>query len=103
MYYCNDCKQFITPKTKAETFSYEFWGSMETGKRYLEICPECGSEDIEKAGKCGICGLPVKSSEDYCEQCLKLANRYISDLATELEVTTEKAKDLLLAVMEEEK
>jgi predicted amidophosphoribosyltransferase len=100
MYYCNDCKQFITPKTKAETFSYEFWGHMETSKNYIEICPECGSEDIEKAGECGICGLPVKSSEDYCEQCLKLANRYIFDLATELEVTTDKAKDLLLAVME---
>lgn len=86
MYYCNDCNQFITPVLADDGAT--------------DVCMYCGSKDIEPASECGICKRPIKSSEDYCEECLKLAERYILELGIEL--GTDKAKDLLLAVMEKE-
>lgn len=86
MKYCNDCDQFIAPIYNEET--------------YTDVCSNCGSEDIEPAGECGICKAPIKSNEDYCEECLRLAGRYILELGTEL--GTDKAKDLLLSEIEKE-
>lgn len=83
MYYCNRCEEFVTCTED-------------------EKCSRCGTEDIEKAGECGCCGEPIKSNEDYCEECMKVASRYIFELASELEITTADAKDLLLACMEKE-
>lgn len=87
MYYCNDCNQFITPVLADDGVT--------------DVCMYCGSEDIEPASECGICGKPIKSNEDYCEGCLKLAERYIFELGLEVG-NYKKAKDLLLAVMEKE-
>ena len=88
MHYCNDCKTFVTPILSEEL--------------YTDVCPECGSQDLELANKCKICGQPVKSNEDYCEDHLTLAGRYILELATQLGTTTDKARDLLMAVIEKE-
>lgn len=88
MHYCNDCGHFGAAVYSEET--------------YTNVCARCHSEDIEPAGECRICGIPVKSSEDYCEDCLTMGGRYVLELAVEMETTTEKARNLLLAVMEKE-
>lgn len=87
MYYCNDCQEFITPILADDGAT--------------DVCMYCGSEDIEPASQCD-CGQPIRSSEDYCEDCFKLAERYILELGIESHRTTEKARDLLLAVIEKE-
>lgn len=86
MKYCNDCNQFITPVYNEET--------------YTDKCSNCGSEDMDPASECGICKAPIKSSEDYCEDCMEIARRYILEL--QVEMGTEKAKDLIMALIEKE-
>lgn len=89
MYYCNKCERFMLPKFSEET--------------YTDVCSNCESEDIERANECGICKLPIKSDKDYCETCVSLAEHYILEMSVQLETTTNKAIDLLMAVMEKEK
>lgn len=104
MFYCNDCHEYFeSPKEVDEGCYEEYWGAKVWRSDMAEYCPLCESEDIEPASECGICKAPIKSSEDYCEECIKTANQFIDDLANQLEVVKSTAKDLLLAVMEKEK
>ncbi|GEM_PF-6416941 len=88
MYYCNDCEEYITPKLADDMCT--------------DVCPYCGTEDIERAGSCPVCGNPIRSHEDYCGECTELVGRYILELGIELHITTDKARELLMAVMEKE-
>lgn len=88
MFYCNDCKQYAAAK-----FDFD---------KFTEVCLYCGSEDIERAGECGICKQPINSKDDYCEECLKLARSHIYEVAERVGADYENAKDLILAVIETE-
>lgn len=50
LYQCQDCKaRFSEPDFLEEGYeSYEFWGQRGRHMTYLEVCPSCGSENIEE-------------------------------------------------------
>ncbi|MFV0518452.1 MAG: hypothetical protein ACK5MV_13750 [Aminipila sp.] len=83
MYYCNECEEFIVPSEEG-------------------VCPRCGTDDIEKATECKSCKGEIRSSEDYCKDCLRIAESHICKVAENLKTDRETAKDLILAVMEKE-
>lgn len=89
MYYCNNCGEFTPAVLSNDTFQ--------------GVCAYCYSEDIELADKCGICGKPIQSKNDYCEECEDTANKYINDLAECMGINREKALDLFAYVYTKER
>lgn len=104
MYYCNDCKEYFgSPKEVDDGCYEECWGAKVWRSDMAEYCPCCGSEDFQESGICEVCGENIpNASEDYCDECVSIANRYINDLADNLKVIRSTAKDLILSIIEKE-
>lgn len=67
MYYCNECKtMFENPGVESEFQGERGHG----GEVEYPVCPNCKSDDFEKAGECAICGEYVEPESDICESCL---------------------------------
>lgn len=64
MYYCRDCKnEFDEVKQKRISFEDYYGVSVlfpDKHEMNLEICPHCGSEEIEEMGTCDNCGYPCR-------------------------------------------
>lgn len=54
MYKCNNCGLFTKGKTHAVD---------------AVVCEHCGSDDIDPAAECSVCGELIDSSKDVCEHC----------------------------------
>jgi hypothetical protein len=79
MYFCQKCHSF-TAWSDLQSKHYreprgECWGVPSYEDIYIDICPECGSEDIYEA-KCDICGeelydfnAKIEDGTLYCEEC----------------------------------
>ena len=97
MYYCNDCREFVTGKT------------YEVGPESIDppetLCDVCGSDDIEPADNCPYCGDPIRSEQDMCDGCRKTAEEIIKKAASEIEksldVSNKIAKQILESMLDE--
>lgn len=79
MYYCNECNKVIEHDElipKKICFETEFGvGSLFRDRHYHTVyhCPHCGSNDVEEAEKCQVCGewfgLEQLNCDFYCEEC----------------------------------
>ena len=64
MYKCNHGHIFDEPTEKA----YNHGGQCEAwGTEYLNVCPECGSDDFDEVVRCDLCGeyITERSHDDY--------------------------------------
>ena len=70
MLYCTGCEQFFDEDDAGEDREQlgEYWGA--PAYREYAVCPYCGSDQIEEAHRCKLCGewIPY-SGDDYCEEC----------------------------------
>ena len=67
MYYCLDCgEMFEEPRTSSEQTG-EFWGAPAWECFYS--CPRCGSDEIDTADKCEMCGEWIPPDEELCDNC----------------------------------
>lgn len=96
MNYCNDCKEiFDLPTEKSHTESH--------GERITEYrCPECGSRDIEKAGRCELCNEPVSMMQDYCESCKALLDEGLAEIENYLRTDRKKLLKAISEIYKEE-
>jgi hypothetical protein len=99
---CGDCRStFEEPIVTTEQIG-EFWGTPAYGKFYS--CPYCGSEAVEEARECVICGEPIESESNYCDSCLGFVNEAVSDFISEvskyLNTDHNTALELILANLE---
>lgn len=54
MFICNSCGAvFEEAEGKA---NYEYYGSAPYVESFDDVCPECGSDNIDDGAKCCICG-----------------------------------------------
>ena len=64
MYYCENCKnEFDEPVQQyVTTESYYGVDSLldERIVKLVQLCPHCGSEEIEEMGTCDNCGYPCR-------------------------------------------
>ena len=60
MMWCNSCKEPV----EAE------FHEKKNGSRWWE-CPRCGSDDVEEADSCVLCGEPISpyKVEGICDKC----------------------------------
>ena len=77
MYYCNDCREFVTGKT------YEV--GPESTEPPETVCEFCGSDDIEQADNCPYCGDPIRSEQDMCDDCQEKFDRIVRNAIAEIE------------------
>ena len=97
MYYCNDCREFVTGKT------------YEVGPESVDppetLCDVCGSDDIEPADSCPYCGDPIRSDQDMCDGCRKTAETILGEaickIGTAFDVSHRAAKQILESILDE--
>lgn len=88
MFKCTKCdNNFFEPNRKKMSYE-DYYGVSDLFGNYnyteLEVCPECGDEDLEELGACAICqewfekdelidtdGMINGSVGYVCEQCLQ--------------------------------
>ena len=93
MLYCTECEQFFDEEdaiTKMEKLG-EFYN-------HYSACPYCGSEQIENAHRCLLCGEWMPDGiHDYCEECRNKALDMYTIMLLELETKNPGAerKDVL--------
>ena len=97
MYYCNDCREFVTGKT------YEV--GPESTEPSETVCEVCGSDDIEPADSCPYCGDPIRSDQDVCDGCQKTADTILGEairkIGTAFDVSHRSAKQILESMLDE--
>ena len=72
LYYCTDCgSTFDEPKVIREKHGFD-----RPPYEYLNVCPECGSSDIDLSADCKVCGETKAVSKMffingayYCSDC----------------------------------
>ena len=77
MYYCNDCREFVTGKT------------YEVGPESIEppetICEICGSDDIEDSEDCPYCDEQKRTDQDMCDNCQEAFDSIVNDAIVAIE------------------
>lgn len=64
MYRCTQCgAEFEEPR-----YIEERDPSYEGGIYGSQVCPDCGSDDIEEGAVCGLCNMAFTDGE-FCEDC----------------------------------
>ena len=91
MYYCNDCRDFVTGKT------------YEVGPESIEppetICELCGSDNLEDSEDCPYCEEQKRTDQDMCDDCQEkfdeIVSNAIAEIENELRIDYEEAVYLL--------
>ena len=77
MYYCNDCREFVTGKT------------YEVGPESIDppetVCELCGSDDLEDSEDCPYCDEQKRTDQDMCDNCQEQFDRIVSNAIAEIE------------------
>lgn len=94
MYKCLDCGDFFEePDTRDIVNPSEYWGRPVNEYLQAEVCPHCGSEDIEEAKECIICGSP--SEDDFCKDCHIDLENQLEELKHRYEITYDILQDFI--------
>lgn len=97
MFYCTECKK-MSDSTKSRS---EWQGEKEHGGYVVyDTCPHCGSDEIEKAGECEICGVWIPSDKDYCHFCEEKVNAVMRSAFEQLEKTANVEANILSVMAE---
>lgn len=97
IYRCLDCNEtFREPELKVYEEPSEYWGAQVSEEIVIELCPHCGSEDIDKVNECQICGNPTESiGRQFCDDCNKFFDRILEDIEYELKIDNDQLQDLI--------
>lgn len=80
---CNNCEsEFDDPRVLAEPAG-EYFGT--PGYVHIEVCPICGSDDIEESARCPICGTNMLKSEDCCHECVEWIRCTVGEFISDVE------------------
>ena len=80
MYYCNDCREFVTGQT------YEV--GPESTEPPETICDICGSDDIEDSEDCPYCDEQKRTEQDMCDNRQEKFDRIVGNAIAEIEKRT---------------
>ena len=67
MYICDNCKHIFEEPAEQYDFTSECWGAPVTHS--VNVCPNCGSDEIDEMDKCDVCGEYIAPGEGVCDNC----------------------------------
>ena len=82
MYQCNRCGSTFDSPNLARDFTSEYFGQLVT--HYVDVCPSCGSTEIEEMDHCMICGEPIPAGEEICRNCAELIDDFADSVRARL-------------------
>ena len=103
MLYCTNCREYFQEEdagTDKELLG-EYWGA--PAYREYATCPWCGSDQIEEAKRCAVCGgWKPDDLKDFCEGCLTEIYDSIWQIYDDLRTENPEAKtgDILDAMID---
>ncbi len=100
---CNNCDAYFDmPDTVKEPMDDDFNG--QRSFMGYQVCPECGSLDIEETDRC-VCGEIKRKKDDYCFGCLDITSKVIScavtDIVEFLNISRPQAREMLRNYVED--
>lgn len=100
---CSDCGHVFNAEDAAGGKMLFPGSEVEPPEYEDDRCPECGSEDIEEAALCPICGEYFSTYDgDICGDCKVAIVDGVNDLADKLaEGDVQDAKDAIIAFISE--
>lgn len=99
MYKCLDCGEvFDTPKQGSD-FKTEYFGKTVT--HYISVCPNCGSDELDTAERCELCGEWHSGSLDYCAECEDIIHEYIDPVIDEIVKTFGYSRSTVIEAIRE--
>lgn len=91
MMFCMNCGRIFDDPRNVPDFTSEYFGEPVT--HYISVCPGCGSDEIQEAVRCRICG--EWSTDDICEYCEEEISGLVTDIRGLIgEKTAERDLDL---------
>ena len=102
-YYCTDCQSIIDEDellTRTEDYG-------EGNYVDFAVCPYCGSDEVDEAKTCELCGEAFNPDElgNFCDECwIDLGNYFrlaVEALMKDYKLDEERARDILLEFLAE--
>ncbi len=104
-YFCHNCKCVVC---EDELDSVEVYSqTWDSPAEYEWRCPICGSEEVEVADTCELCGEPIDPDRPihFCEECESDLDYYIGQiseaLSRDLGIPQDKARQALFEFIAE--
>lgn len=73
IYLCNECKNHFSEPQRIRERTGVVAPDGYAEEWEWDVCPSCGSDDIESREWCELCGARLaKGTSDYCNECLTI-------------------------------
>lgn len=99
MYRCDDCGRFFEEPVEVHDDPSPKGVSLTSGYYIEWYCPHCGSDHIEEADTCALCGEPIAKHSVLCDNCKEDINSDIAELANSYHLEVDDMKLALEAVL----
>lgn len=85
MYYCHECENFFTEsEIEEKTFGTGVYAPDGYEEHFTaDVCPHCGSDELEEVNECPICGDPCLPDEHFCDNCKQEMRAQLTDTLSE--------------------
>lgn len=95
MYYCHNCENFFTEcELEEETIRTGVYAPDGYEEHFSEdVCPHCGSDELEEVNECPICGEPCLPDENFCDDCITTMGTQLLDIVSEWAVRNRADRD----------
>lgn len=82
MYICVNCNEMFDSPNLTEDFTSEYFGSRI--HHMISTCPYCGSDELDTAYRCVLCGEYHSGANDYCEDCDTVIHEFFDPVIDEV-------------------
>lgn len=85
MYYCHNCENFFSEyELEEETVRTGVYAPDGYEEHFTaDVCPHCGSDELEEVNDCPICGDPCLPGEHFCDNCRQEMRAQLTDIFSE--------------------
>ena len=86
----------MEPHTRSYEEPSEYWGAQVSETFVVEMCPRCGSEEIEEVNECVICGHATGSVfKEFCLDCHDDLSKKLKYLQLYFRLDYDTLKDMI--------
>ena len=99
MYICKDCGAVFEEPYKWRDDPSPAGVSLSSGYYEYWECPSCGSEDVDEAERCEVCGEYIAES-GICESCRAQIEEEVKDIKRSWRLDDTTFRDVMISIIE---